>query len=220
MIRAGWIVAVILVVCDVAASAWGYTVLPDRVPTHWNFNNEVDGYGSKWIPALTMPLVVVGMMGLFAALPALSPRGFEVDSFRPTVAVLLLIITGLLSYLHAVILYATWNSVTGGAAIDLGRIILGGILGFFALIGNFMGKVHKNFYIGVRLPWTLASDRVWNDTHRLAAWLWTGAGAVGVVLLVLGANTLILASLLVEAVLVPAVYSYVHYKTLERRGAL
>ena len=43
-------------------------------------------------------------------------------------------------------------------------------------MGNVMGKVRKNFYIGIRVPWTLASDRVWNDTHRLAAWLMVGGG--------------------------------------------
>ncbi len=220
MIRACWTVAVIMVVCDVAASAWGYTVLPDRVPTHWNWNNQVDGYGSKLIPTLLMPVVALGIIGLFAALPALSPKGFEIDSFRPTVAVILLITVGLMSYLHGVILYATWNSVTGGPAIDLGRILLGGIFGSFGIMGNFMGKIHKNFYIGVRLPWTLASDRVWNDTHRLAAWVWTGMGALGVGLLVLGANILILIALLVVSCMVPAVYSFVHYRSLERHGAL
>ncbi len=220
MIRACWTVAVIMVVCDVAASACGYTVLPDRVPTHWNWNNQVDGYGSKLIPTLLMPVVALGIIGLFAALPALSPKGFEIDSFRPTVAVILLITVGLMSYLHGVILYATWNSVTGGPAIDLGRILLGGIFGSFGIMGNFMGKIHKNFYIGVRLPWTLASDRVWNDTHRLAAWVWTGMGALGVGLLVLGANILILIALLVVSCMVPAVYSFVHYRSLERHGAL
>lgn len=220
MIRACWILAVILLVGDVAISGWGWAILPDRVPTHWNIHNEVDGYGSKFITVLLTPLVVLATLGLFAALPALSPKGFEVDSFRPTTAVVMVIVVGLLSYTHAVILYATWNSATGGPAIDLGRFLLGGMFAFFALMGNSLGKVHKNFYIGVRLPWTLASDRVWNDVHRLAAWIWTGAGALGVVLLVMGANLLVLAGLFTAAVLVPCVYSYVHYKTLERRGAL
>ena len=70
------------------------------------------------------------------------------------------------------------------------------------------------------MPWTLASDRVWNDTHRLAGWLWAAAGIVGFGSIVLGAPIYIGISLLVAAGLIPVVYSFVHYKALERRGEL
>ena len=60
--------------------------------------------------------------------------------------------------------------------MDIGRAMIGGMFLFFALLGNVMGKVRKNFYIGIRVPWTLASDRVWNDTHRLAAWMMVAGG--------------------------------------------
>ena len=92
---------------------------------------------------------------------------------------------------------------------------------FFALMGNVMGKVRKNFYIGVRVPWTLASDRVWNDTHRLAAWVMVAAGLIGFVhdrqrL----RRSFVAIVVLIASVFIPMVYSFVHYKSLERRGAL
>ena len=92
---------------------------------------------------------------------------------------------------------------------------------FFGLMGNVIGKVRKNFYIGVRVPWTLASDRVWNDTHRMAAWLWVAAGVLGFV-----ADRPGRADLRRDRAadrcrrLIPVIYSFVHYKSLERRGAL
>ena len=91
---------------------------------------------------------------------------------------------------------------------------------FFALMGNVMGKVRKNFYIGVRVPWTLASDRVWNDTHRLAAWVWVAAGVIGFGMIVLGVPIIYPIVVLVLSAFVPVIYSFVHYKSLERRGAL
>jgi uncharacterized membrane protein len=83
-----------------------------------------------------------------------------------------------------------------------------------------LGKVRKNFYIGVRVPWTLASDRVWNDTHRLAAWVMTAGGLIGFVLTILGVSIIISIVILVASALIPVVYSFVHYKALERAGQL
>ena len=87
-------------------------------------------------------------------------------------------------------------------------------------MGNVMGKVRKNFYIGIRVPWTLASDRVWNDTHRMAAWLWVGAGVMGFVMIVLGVPISTRSSCSSCRRLFPSIYSFIHYKSLERRGAL
>ena len=91
---------------------------------------------------------------------------------------------------------------------------------FFALMGNVMGKVRKNFYIGIRVPWTLASDRVWNDTHRLAAWLMVAGGIIGFLLVIAGLPLLVAIGVMIVTLLIPVVYSFVHYKALERCGAL
>jgi uncharacterized membrane protein len=87
-------------------------------------------------------------------------------------------------------------------------------------MGSVMGRVRRNFYMGVRVPWTLASERVWNDTHRLAAWVWVACGLVGFGIIIAGLPFAVALALLIVALLVPVVYSFVHYKVLERRGAL
>src|SRR5260370_35710749 len=104
-------------------------------------------------------------------------------------------------------------------SLDLGRGFIAGIFLFFGLMGNVMGKVRKNFYIGVRVPWTLASDRVWNDTHRLAAWVWVSAGAIGFGMIVLGAPMIAAFIVLSVSAFIPVIYSFVHSKSLERPGA-
>jgi len=70
------------------------------------------------------------------------------------------------------------------------------------------------------VPWTLASDRVWNDTHRLAAWVMVAAGVIGFLLVIAGASPIVAIGLLIGSMLIPVVYSFIHYKSLERRGAL
>jgi uncharacterized membrane protein len=91
---------------------------------------------------------------------------------------------------------------------------------FFALLGNVLGKVQRNFYVGVRTPWTLASETVWVQTHRLAAWLFTGAGVLGLVIVLVGVPFYFAFGLILVAALVPVVYSLVLYKRLEKKGLL
>ena len=132
-----------------------------------------------------------------------------------------MLLSALFLYMHGVILLATWQEVRQGPKfMDIGRALVGGMFLFFALLGNVMGKVRKNFYIGIRVPWTLASDRVWNDTHRLAAWLMVGGGIVGFLLVILGLPIVWSIAVMIATFLVPVVYSFVHYKALERQGAL
>ena len=87
-------------------------------------------------------------------------------------------------------------------------------------MGNVMGKVRRNFYIGIKIPWTLASDRVWNDTHRLAAWTMVGGSVIGILIIVTGLSMSAAFVVLIGSTFIPVVYSFVHYKDLERRGAL
>jgi len=113
-----------------------------------------------------------------------------------------------------------WAAVAG--PIDITRALLAGVLLMLALIGNVLGKVRRNFWIGVRTPWTLANERVWNDTNRLAGRLFVAAAVVGLPLLLLPlhqlALTIVVFILIMTAALGPAIYSLVLYKRLERRG--
>ena len=191
------------------------------MPTHWNIEGKVDGWGDKSWATFLMPGMMIPFLILFAFLPALSPKQFEVDSFRSTYLYIMVLITGLFAYMNGVILLATWQEVREGPKlIDVGRALIGGIFLFFAFLGNVMGKVRKNFYIGIRVPWTLASDRVWNDTHRLAAWVMVAVGVIGFLLVIAGVSPIVALGLLIGSMLIPAVYSFIHYKSLERRGAL
>jgi uncharacterized membrane protein len=219
MTRIYWIIAFLLVTITTAATVWLYASLPEQIPTHWNIRGQVDGYGGKWTLVL-FPAIMVGMLVMFYFLPALSPKQFEVDTFHSTYLYIMVLVVSLFAYMDGIMLYVVHQTVAKQATVDLGRAFLAGMFLFFALMGNVMGKVRKNFYIGVRVPWTLASDRVWNDTHRLAAWVWVSAGAIGFIMIVLGAPILTAFAVLIVSAFIPVIYSFIHYKSLERRGAL
>jgi uncharacterized membrane protein len=215
-----WLTAIGLTLVTIAGSALLYPSLPAKIPTHWNIRGEIDGWGSKtWAVAL-LPGFAVLLLVFFRLLPWLSPKDFSVDPFKTTYEFIMVAVVGLFCYLHAVTLYAAWKAVNGDKGVDVGRLLVGGIFLFLGLIGNVLGKVRRNFYIGVRVPWTLASDRVWNDTHRLAAWTIVGGSLIGFLIVVTGLSLVAAFVVLITSTMIPVVYSFIHYKRLERRGAL
>lgn len=209
-----------MIASAVGVSAWLYPSLPQRIPTHWNIKGEIDGYGDKSWALFLLPGTMVPLMLLFYFLPALSPKHFEVDSFRSTYLYIMVLVTAMFAYFHGLTLYAVWKNTRHTGEFDLTRPMIAGMFLFFALLGNVMGKIRKNFYIGVRVPWTLASDRVWNDTHRLAAWVMVASGLVGFVLTVSGLSLILALVVCIGSMMIPMVYSFFHYKALECAGEL
>ena len=88
--------------------------LPPRVPTHWNWEGKVDGWGDKSWATFLLPAMMAGMLVVFVFLPALSPKQFEVDSFRSTYLYIMVLVAGLFTYMNAVVLMQTWQEVRGG----------------------------------------------------------------------------------------------------------
>jgi uncharacterized membrane protein len=212
--RGYWFAAAGLVLAALVLAIVLYPQLPARIPTHWNARGQVDGTGAKEWAAFALPALMAAMMGFFALLPWLSPRKFEVDSFRSTYLYVMVLTVGLFGYIHVLSLLA---GLRGG--LDVGRALVAGMMLFFAAMGNVMGKLRRNFYIGIRVPWTLASDRVWNDTHRLAAWLWVACGLVGFALALAPVPLYAALVPIGVAAVVPIVYAFLLTKRLERMEA-
>lgn len=214
--------SMMLTLAAAAASAYLYVYhfdsLPDPVPTHWG----ADGRPNAWTPRadawpvfVTFPALMSLMVGLTFALPWLSPKHFTVDEFRDTFGYVMALVVVLMAYLGGVILAGTFHPDW-----DIARPLVAGIFLFFALLGNVLGKVRRNFWMGIRTPWTLASETVWTQTHRVAAWLFVTAGLLGFVAVLAGLNLIACFVVLMAVVLVPVLYSLVLYKRLDRQGKL
>lgn len=204
--------SLVLIAVALGLSAWLYPSLPDRIPTHWNIEGKADGFGPKWIAAWILPAVAAVLVGFMSLIPWLSPRGFEVDLHSRAFAVLVVALTALFVFIHLLSLAA---ALRPGLAVD--RALVAGVLLFLAAIGSTFAGIRRNFFIGIRVPWTIASERVWDDTHRLAARIWVVGGLVGAVLAAAG-QTVAAFVLVVPMALVPIVYSFVLSKRLERLG--
>ena len=115
----------------------------------------------------------------------------------------------MLAYIYAMVLLQV---VHGG--VSMHRATPAGVFILLVLIGNPMGKVRRNFFIGIRTPWTLASEAVWYATHRLAARLMVASGLLGLLALWLGAPHWLLLVLMAAWAPLAAGYSLLMYKRL------
>jgi len=215
MTRKYYIAGLGLIAAVVVATAVVYPRLPSVVPMHWDANGNVNGWGAKWTLFLIDPGIMASILILFGGLPWLSPKKFEVDSFRSTYLYIMVAILAMMAYAHTLILAASLS-----VGIDVGRAIEGGVCLLIALLGNVMGKVRRNFFVGIRTPWTLASEQVWNATHRMGAKTMFVAGVVGLLAVALKAPFWIPIAAIGAGALVPAIYSLIFYKQLERQGGL
>jgi uncharacterized membrane protein len=215
MTRKYYIVCLALIFTCIVATAVLYPHLPSQVPTHWNIQGQVDRYRDKSTLLTIFPGVMLAMTGFLAAIPWLSPRHFEVEPFRSTYLYIMVAIVAFLAYLHALIL---WAAVTGH--MNIHKAVTAGVCLLIALLGNVMGKVQRNFYIGIRTPWTLADERVWNATHRLGARTLVLGGLGGLILALAGARLWFCLVSVLAGAFVPAIYSLIYYKQLERRGEI
>ena len=196
--------------------------LPAMVPTHWDIHGKPDQEMPRdqafWLNFLLVPAMMAGMVVLTLVLPWLSPRKFGLDTWRNTYQYIMALIVLLFAFIHGCLAVGSFLP-----EFKFVYVMVAGMLLFFALLGNVMGQTRKNFWVGVRTPWTLASDTVWIKTHRLAGWLWVTFGLVGaaVVLLVRREEVLVAAFVaLMVVALAPVFYSLILYKQLEKQGKL
>ncbi|WP_446663211.1 SdpI family protein [Geobacillus sp. CCR] len=145
--------------------------LPDQVAIHWNASGEADGFSSKWFGALLLPVLMTVFTFLMAVLPKLDPKRENYARFQTSYRMVNAALSCFFLALHAVTL--AYNL---GFSIDVGAVMPLGIGGLFLVIGNYMPKIKHNYFIGIRTPWTLASETVWHKTHRLGGKVFTAMG--------------------------------------------
>ena len=178
--------------------------LPAELPIHWNAAGEVDGYCSKVMAVIGMPLLLLCIHWLLIFALQFDPKRQGQSDKMITLS---LWITPALS----VILSAVTMVVGMGTDVPVGAIVSVFLGLTLTVIGNYMPKCRQSYTVGIKLPWTLNSEENWNRTHRMAGWLWMFGG---VMIMVLGAFAPIIATLpfVMAMTLAPIIYSFVLYK--------
>ncbi|MDQ1276523.1 MAG: hypothetical protein QG610_2101 [Euryarchaeota archaeon] len=197
-----------LVLLSFILSIYFYPQVPEQMATHWNSQGEVDGYMSKLWGLFFMPLVITGLVIMFLVIPKIDPRKENISKFRKYYDGFIVILILFMTTVHLQILL--WNT---GIQISPNAIIPLGIGLLFYYMGILTENAERNWFVGIRTPWTLSSDRVWKRTNRLGGKLFRIAGIAAVfgAFFQEYAIYFILVPVLVAAG-ITVVYSYIEYQ--------
>lgn len=202
------IVSVILIAAALIVGLVLYAQLPDPMPSHWNAAGEIDGYMSKFWGIFLMPIITVVLVPLFLVIPQIDPLKANIAKFRGVFNWFIVIFVVYMLFVYALTLAAAL-----GYQFNMTTMILPIVGLLFIGAGYMMSKAKRNFFIGIRTPWTLSSDTVWDETHKFGSKLFMFGGIVTIVSAFLGENGiwLMMVAVLVAA-FVPMIYSYILWR--------
>lgn len=209
--RSRFALAAVFVALSAVVSVLAAPELPDQVITHWNAAGQPDGTMSK-LPALAlMPALSAILLLVFAVVPRIDPLRNNLAAFRSYYDWFIVLFTAFLFALHTGIV-----AFNLGYEFDFTLLIVGLLVVLFYYVGVLVSNAKRNWFVGIRTPWTLSSDIVWKRTHELGGRLFKLTALIAAVGLLFGEYAIyfVLVPTLGTAV-VTVVYSYYLYERLE-----
>lgn len=202
-------IAIVLIATFLVVGLTVWNVMPDQMASHWNAADQVDDTMPKFWGVFLMPMIAAGMFVLFLLLPQIDPLKANIAKFREAFNLFILLV--LLFFGYVWVLSLIWNLGYTGFKMSSAMLPAMGLL--FMYVGYMMRKAKRNFFIGIRTPWTLSSDTVWDKTHRLGSILFVISGALALIGPLFGTNAIwfVMVPLLGSAMFL-VVYSYVEYQ--------
>lgn len=204
-IKKDWL-PILVVIINFVIGLYAYELLPERIPIHWNIVGQIDQYGSKMWGVIGFPSIIMGTYLLMVILPAIDPKWKNYKLFEGTYNIIRTAIIVLL----AAIYWITLLPVMGyDLRIDKSVPFIMSIM--FIVLGNYMGRIKQNFFVGIKTPWTLNDNEIWTKTHRLAGKLWVAGGMITAItsIVLSGSASFITFMVVISGVsLYPILYSY------------
>lgn len=156
-----WFISM-LIACSYVLSFVTIPYLPNEIAIHWNAAGEPDGFANKWWGALLFPIFLTGIVAFVIFLPKVDPRKENYKKFENVYRLFLHVFVIFLFSLHVVTL-----AYNVGFPVQVDVVVPIGVGGLFIVLGNYMPKIKPNYFFGIRTPWTLDDETVWQKTHRV-----------------------------------------------------
>lgn len=202
------IIILIIIILSFTIGIYLYPLLPEKMVFHWNVKGQVNGYISKFWGLFLVPLILIGFWLLFILIPKIDPLKENIKKFRKYFDSFIILITLFLFYLY--FLTILWNF---GFSFNINQALIPAFGIFFYYSGVLVENSKRNWFIGIRTPWTLSNERVWEKTHRIGGKLFKFSGII-VLLGLFFPNYAIWFILLpiIFLILYTTVYSYFEYQ--------
>ncbi len=212
--RTKYILLYVLAALPLIVTLFVFNKLPDRIPMHWDVNGNVNGYGDKIPFAFILPLIPLATPAFMSLMARIDPRKANYSVFMGSYYIVQLLL---------VLIFVSLNFITISVALGYAvvkvdtfiKLIIGLLI---TVIGNLMPKFKHNYFVGIKTPWTLASEEVWFKTHRIGGMLWFFGGILMMALaFVPGRISAVLYIAIVLATsLVSLVYSYIEFSRAKK----
>ena len=198
-----WTSVVTLIPSVVGLILWNQ--LPDRMPSHWGINGQVDGWSSKAFAVFGLPLMMLGFHWICALAMKLDKHN-QTGSNRKVMDMILWLFPAM-SVMMSGFVYAS----ALGREIQMTTLMTVPMGLLFVVIGNYLPKCRLNSTLGIKLKWTFNNEENWNKTHRIGGITWVLCG-LGVILCGLLDWQIVIPVLFGVMILVPMVYSWQLYR--------
>jgi uncharacterized membrane protein len=205
--------AIILMGISFAISLYAYPLLPSTVASHWDATGAVNGHMPAFWGAFLIPALSAVLFLVFKLIPRFDPLSENIQAFKADYLRFIIVMLLFLYLVHVQTLL--WNLGTEISFSLTMPVLLGGL---FFYLGDLLGKVKRNWFIGIRTPWTMSSDIVWDKTHKVGGKLFKAAGIISALSALFPAYVfyIVIISVLMAA-MACVVYSYLAFSDLSKK---
>jgi len=209
--------AFVVTLATLAFCLWALPRLPAQVATHWGVNGEPNDWSSPLFAALLMPGVMLLLSLIFGALPGIDPLKKNYEFHGSVYFLLANVVVAFMGAVQVVLI-----GFALGWPLEMRRVlpILLGLL--FVVMGNLIPRIRPNWFMGIRTPWTLSSERVWRKTHRVGGYTFILAGLLFIAAAFLATGDTgrtIMFVAIFPMILWPVIYSYLEWRREKAEGS-
>ncbi len=206
--RKSYIVFALLILLSIVIGALLYPAMPSDMASHWDYRGRVNSYVPKFWGLFFFPLISSILLVMFHLIPKLDPMAHNIEEFRNHYDNFTLLMGLFLFYIHIITIF--WNL---GARLDINRLISPAFAIILFYCGIMLYHAKRNWSIGIRTPWTLSSDYIWDQTHRLGGMMFTVSGVICLLGVILPVYSIIfIMAPVLSASVILVLYSYLLYR--------
>jgi uncharacterized membrane protein len=191
-----------------------YQQMPQLIPTHWDSAGAVNGYSTRFVGLFLLPIITLGIYLFFLLIPRIEVYKENLSKFSSYFFGFKLVFVLFFFSLYIVTIFQA-----KGFLFNMNYFIMPALAILFFYIGHILPFVKRNFFIGIRTPWTLSSDHVWEKTHKAGGIVFKAFGVImlcGIFFVPLSVFFILVPLIFGAAFLV--IYSYKIFREEEKDG--